>query len=471
MESVSIPETPAGRQALVWLDCFERGELDLLRRFAAERLSGAALAVLGAEAQARWQCDLYRDTSGLVPAQVERSSETELSLLVRARVTGEWLRLNLAVEREPPHVIERFGVFFLAPWEPPFGPAVADAELVAELRLLAERLADLDCFSGAVLLAHGDDVRLECAHGLARREDSVPNRPDTRFNIGSINKMFTAVAVAQLAQGGQLDFGDTLRRHLPDYPRSVSERITIHQLLTHTSGLDGFFSERLKAGHAAVAAVSDYLPMFADEPLLFEPGTQVSYSNAGYAVLGALIEQVSGQDYYEYVREHIYEPAGMRDTDSSDLDSDEPGLARGYTRQDADGRPTRLQSNLDNWVLPPRGGPFGCGFSTVGDLHRFGRALLRHELLSPRLTELVLSGKVQMGPNRSYGYGFQGSCFAGLRSIGHGGGTPGANARLVLYPELSDTLVVLSNTDPPIADRIVDHERRLRCAQRAAGCP
>lgn len=340
MESISIPDTPAGRQARAWLACFERGELDPLRRFAAERLGAAALAVLSAEAQARWQCDLYRDTSGLVPAHVERSSETELSLLVRARVTGELLRVGFAVGGEAPHLIERFGVFFLAPWEPPYGPAVSRAELVAELRDLVERLADIGCFAGAVLLAHGDDLRLDC--------------------------------------------------------------------------------------------------------------------------------------------EHIYEPAGMGDTDSPQLDSDEPRLARGYTWQGADGQPTQLQSNLDNWVLPPRGGPFGCGFSTVGDLHRFGRALLRHELLSPRLTELVLSGKVQMGPNQSYGYGFQESCFAGLRSIGHGGGAPGANARFVLYPELGDTLVVLSKHRSP--DRRSDRRprttpalrpaggRRLTAATSAAGC-
>ena len=472
MEAISVPDTPAGRRASEWLECFGCGEFDPLREFAAQRSRPSALAERSAERQATWQSALHRTTGGLVPTQVEHSTETDLALLVRARLTGEWLRVSLAVDGDSPHLIEGFAVWFLAPWEPPFGPALSEPELVQEFGAFVERLAEGGCFSGAVLLAHGDERRLECAHGMARREDGIPNRPDTRFNLASLNKMFTGVAVAQLAQDGRLGFGETIGQHLPDYPEAVAQKITVHQLLTHTSGLNGFFSDELKASHATVKEVSDYLPLFADEPLLFEPGTRVAYSNAGYGVLGALIETVSGQRYHDYVREHIFTPAGMADTDSYELTSDDPTLAIGYTRGNPDagsGPENGLQSNIGNWALPPRGGPFGCGFSTIGDLHRFGQALLGHHLLSPKLTGLVLSPKVQMDPQRSYGYGFEERRVAGLRSIGHGGGAPGANARLSLYPELGDTLVVLSNFDPPIADRIADHERRLRCAQRAAG--
>jgi CubicO group peptidase (beta-lactamase class C family) len=190
--------------------------------------------------------------------------------------------------------------------------------------------------------------------------------------------------------------------------------------------------------------VEDYLPLFVDQPLLFEPGTQWSYSNSGFMVLGLIIERVSGQSYFDYVREHIYEPAGMQHTDAYELDSVVPNHAVGYTLQGS--RDGELRNNLFLHVV--KGGPAGGGYSTVEDLLRFGNALLGHKLLSSEMTRHVLEGKVETdGPNRTYAYGFRNLLENGQRVIGHAGGFPGINSYLDMYPDLGYTVAVMSNRD------------------------
>ena len=137
-----------------------------------------------------------------------------------------------------------------------------------------------------------------------------------------MNKMFTSVAIAQLVAQGKMAYTDTLAKLVPDYPnQDVAKRITIHQLLTHSSGLGDYFTDVYqRTAKNTLRAVRDYFPLFVDKPLLFEPGTRFSYSNAGFMVLGAVVEKLSGQDYFTYVREHVYAPAGMKDTDAYEMD-------------------------------------------------------------------------------------------------------------------------------------------------------
>lgn len=386
--------------------------------------------------------------------------------MARAQLTGEWLRVAVVVASEPPHLIERLDVSFVPPFQVPASESAASqAEIVDELGDLVDRLAEAKCFSGAVLLADGEEVRLERAWGFANEASRLPNRPQTRFNVDSIGEMFTAVAIAQLADSGLLDFDDLVAEHLPDLPPALAERITIHQLLTHTSGLGHFQNDRFRDRRETLRSVSDFVALFADEPLVFEPGERYGYSTAGYVVLGAIVERVSGEEYFDYVREQIYRPAGMCESDYHQYD--DADVAIGYTQHALDGPlapGAPLRPNLE--FLPPTGGPAGGGFSTVGDLHRFARALLAHELVSKELTDLMLAGKVQWSALASYGYGFEEHRFGG--SVGHGGGGPGASTDFAIYPELGYTVVVLSNYDPPHARRVADFARRLIAAEGQA---
>jgi CubicO group peptidase (beta-lactamase class C family) len=260
-----------------------------------------------------------------------------------------------------------------------------------------------------------------------------------------MNKMFTAVAIAQLAEQGRLAYADPIAKFLGGdwIALDAAQRITIEHLLTHSSGLGSYFTDQfLAASRERFRVIDDYKPLVRGERPAFEPGSEWSYSNTGYLLLGAIIEKVTGGSYYDYVREHICSPAGMNDTDCYDMDKVVPNLAIGYTREPgASGQP-EWTTNAFKHVI--RGGPAGGGFSTVRDLHRFDRALRTGKLVSAKTTELMWSPK-PASPQYGYGFGLEGA--PGARIVGHSGGFPGISAKLNMYLDSGYTLAVLSNYD------------------------
>lgn len=345
--------------------------------------------------------------------------------------------------------------------------ALSTGEL-ARFAAYVDELATADAFSGVILVAADGLPVLERAWGLASRAYSVPNHIDTRFNLGSMNKMFTAVAIAQLAEAGRISFESPIGEYLPDYPGDAARQVMVHHLLTHTSGLGSYWNERFEATRIKLRAVNDFLPLFVGEPLLFEPGERFEYSNSGFIVLGAIIEAVAGQDYFSYVHDHIYTPAGMRDTDAYETDADVPNLATGYTRTTTNGpspsgppREGPRRSNIHMHSV--KGGPAGGGFSTVGDLLRFSDAMRSYRLLSPETTQALLQGRVEMKgrPGARYGYGFTVREQGGGRVVGHGGGGPGIASCLDIYLDRPFTAVVMSNYDPPDMNPVIERLRKL----------
>jgi CubicO group peptidase (beta-lactamase class C family) len=327
-----------------------------------------------------------------------------------------------------------------------------------------EKLTAADVFSGAVLVTKDGMPVFAKAYGLANQQAKVPNRLDTKFDLASMNKMFTGIAVAQLAAQGKLSFDDNIGKYLPDYPnKKVAREVTIHQLLTHTSGMGDYFNARFEQAKANLRSVKDYFPLFVNDRLSFEPGEKYHYSNAGYVVLGRIIEQLSGQSYFDYVREHIFKLAGMRDTDSYEMDRDTSNRAIGYTNTEPNGRLESISGRDNASMLPVKGGPAGGGFSTARDLVKFADALGTRKLLSPKFTELVLTGKVERDEEGGgkYAYGFAEDRVNGKRIIGYAGGYPGANGAFSIYPDLGYTVVVLSNYDPPSAQRVAYQLREM----------
>ena len=238
---------------------------------------------------------------------------------------------------------------------------------------------------------------------------------------------------------------DKIIQHVPDYPnQEIAKKVSIHHLLTHTSGLGQYWTDEFNnASKDRFKKVADYIPLFAAQPLLFEPGSQYSYSNAGFMVLGLIIERASGSDYFDYVMQHIYEPAGMINTDAYETDHIIPDCAVGYTTYGAE--PGTVKNNLFMHVV--KGGPAGGGYSTVEDLLNFSNALLGHRLLTLEFTELLLTGKVDVDMNSRYAYGFRERFENGHRIVGHGGGFPGISSRLNMYTDLGYTVAIMSNTD------------------------
>jgi CubicO group peptidase (beta-lactamase class C family) len=319
---------------------------------------------------------------------------------------------------------------------------------VQEFAAHLEALASADEFSGVVLVDQRGKHLLEEAHGLADRDLGIPIQLDTKFNLGSMNKMFTAVAILQLVEQGKLSVDDYIIDVLPDYPnQKVAAAVTIDQLLNHTAGMgDCFTGDFFTTPAGQLKTVAGYLPLFVDKPLQFEPGSQYAYSNDGYIVLGLIIEQITGQSYFDYVRDQVYLPAGMVNTDAYELDAPVPGMALGYTTQDAEGNQTG-ELAVNTPLMPVKGTPAGGGYSTAGDLLAFKEALLGDKLLSPEYTKELLGGKVAIRANVEYAYGFMDKLIAGQRIVGHGGNAPGVCDLMDIYLDSGYTIIVLSNTD------------------------
>jgi CubicO group peptidase (beta-lactamase class C family) len=184
-----------------------------------------------------------------------------------------------------------------------------------------------------------------------------------------------------------------------------------------------------------------------NKPLQFEPGKGWAYSNAGMIVAGLIVEKVSGQNYFDYVREHIYKPAGMKDSDSYEKTNPQPNQSKGYMKEDG-----KWMSNYNS--LPLMGSSAGGGDSTAPDLLRFDLALRSHKLLSADLTNLVITGKAEVVPGEKYAYGFDERFVEGKRVVGHGGGAPGMNCDLRMYWDSGYTVIVMSNFSPPVAQQI-----------------
>jgi CubicO group peptidase (beta-lactamase class C family) len=324
---------------------------------------------------------------------------------------------------------------------------MSEADALAALSARAEKLADANEFSGAVLVARHGKVLLADAWGPADRQAGTPNTPDTRFRIGSMNKMFTAVATLQLVEAGKLALDDPIGKHLPDYPnRDVASKVTVRHLLTHTGGTGDIFGPEFEQNRLKLREHGDYLKLYGRRGLTHEPGARFEYSNYGFVLLSALIERVSGLSYYDYVRDNVFRRVGMTATDSLPESDRVSKRAVGYMRPypGADWEP-----NTD--TLPWRGTAAGGGYATVGDLMRFAQALESGKLISKAtLAEATRPREQQYG----YGFGMLGE--GPLRSYGHGGGAPGMNGELRVFPKLGYVVVSLSNLDPPAASRLVE---------------
>ncbi len=267
-----------------------------------------------------------------------------------------------------------------------------------------------------------------------------------------MNKMFTATAIVQLAERGKLSFTDPISRYVDEswLPREYADKITVHHLLTHTSGLGSYFTEAfMNANRTLYRDIDDFKPLVRDDKPEFAPGERWRYSNNGMLLLGVVIESVTGESYFEYVRKNIYEVAGMKSSGSFEMDQPVENLAIGYVPDPESDY--RWRNNL--FLHSIKGGPAGGGYSTVRDLHKFALAMLDEKLVS--MESLDEMWKSQGSDH--YGYGFMITGEAGCRIVGHSGGADGINGNLDIFVDRGYIVAVLSNVDhgaSPLADRI-----------------
>jgi len=274
----------------------------------------------------------------------------------------------------------------------------------------------------------------------------VLNKIDTKFNIGSLNKFFTGVAVLQLVEKDLLKLDDPLSKYLSGFPQDIADKITIRYLLQHKAGWGAYWENAYYLAHwPELRTLDDYMAFIKDIPVDFEPGTRQQYSNTGYEVLGMVIEKVTGKSYYDYVRENVYKSAGMTGTDTYEKDGLVENLAIGYTNHAPPGGKPGEGFQRENSLLPPaKGTAAGGGYSTAGDLLKFINAFRNFKLLSPRYTAMVNQDfeDVKHVPGRLKG------------GIGVAGGGQGINAVLEIEYGPGDIVIVLSNYDPPTASKL-----------------
>ncbi|WP_144512535.1 serine hydrolase [Bacillus sp. FJAT-22090] len=263
-------------------------------------------------------------------------------------------------------------------------------------------------FSGTVFAKQGANELAECSFGFANRADQIKNEPGTRYGIASGCKIFTAVAICKLVEEGKLSFHTKLRECLDISFPEFDENITIHHLLTHTSGIPDYFDEEvmddfeelwIKKPMYHMRCLEDFLPFFQHARMKFTPGEKFQYNNAGFIVLGLIVEKVSGSIFTDYVQKHIFDKAGMKESGYFALDSLPGKTAIGYIDYGDGSWKTNMYS------LPVKGGSDGGAFVTAKDMGRFWQALMTNELLSDTLTKELLTPHIHEEGDDFYGYG------------------------------------------------------------------
>lgn len=354
--------------------------------------------------------------------------------IVRNKLTSDVEVVEVKVAPQAPHHILSIQGRFAAA-----SVAVTEEERLQDIGAYLKRMGDADVFSGAVVIAREGKPVFARAYGYADREKKIPNTADTPFLLGSINKLFTGLAIGQLVEQGTLSYEDSLAKFLPDYPDPQSaKKIKIKHLLSHTSGLGGdIFGPAFEHSIDKLTNVQAYIEVAERQPLQFEPGTKYAYNSLGFVLLGRVLEIATGQDYYEFMQKHVFAPAGATSASFPLLPRDGVAVVPMAYPYD-DGWKNQLGT------LFRRGSPAGSGIVSALDLLRLSNAMHAGRIVKPETLRLHSSPKPELGAT-NYGYGFGGFSRYSRPFVGHNGLAPG---QCTEFGELRDTpytIVVLSN--------------------------
>ncbi len=416
-------------QALVsW---FEKNESESLKSFgpAAELVQDLGL-----------HCDLL---GGFNEFRVKESALDRAVGLAKSQLTGIWHRLAV--------ILDASGKISRGSLRPTFSPedtmpdSLDEAAVFREMNELVAKLTEWDLFSGIAVIAKGSEIVATAKGGYPDQKKRNTFTPDTAFTLGSMSKLFTSVAIGQLVDQGKLSYSDKVGRFFPAYGnQTVREKVTIAMLLSHQGGLGDFLEKRtpqmMKVG---VNSAMEFVPLFENDPLDSAPGERFSYSNAGLALAGAIVEKVSGITYPQYVQQNILRAASMKNSDPNHRMHIGANLVVPYTMS----RGMKIEAERDI------GSPAGGGISTARDLVNFAVAFRNGKLVKEQTYQAITSPR-STTPMGSYGYAIQLDRWGKRRIVGHGGGFPGVSTELYMIEDTPYTLVILSNYDPGAAERV-----------------
>lgn len=444
LAAAQAPDPQAKARVDAFLGALASGNAERYEAMAQENFSRELLA-RRSPADRRQMAERIRSDFGQLTLKSVTTQDGETFVLAISGSTGLEGAVEMTLETSAERRIAQLGVKVGGPPDnaadalppPPINAAMSGPDLSRELDAYLAKLSDAGSFSGVVLVARDGTSVFEKAYGLADREKRVANTPATRFNLGSINKIFTKTAIGQLMAQGKVSLTDTVGKLLPDYPNAPARAATVDQLLTHRAGIADFFGPAFNdAPKSRFQSNADYYRFVAPQPLLFEPGTKRQYCNGCYIVLGAIVERVSGVRYEDYIADHVFKPAGMKGAGFFHSDKLPAEVAQGYTRRGPGGNGELRPNTAMHGVA---GSGAGGAYASAADLLAFDNALREQRLLDPKTTAWVLE---EDKPTT-------GRSAAGL---GIAGGAPGVNA--VLESEGRWTVVVVGNLDPPAAERL-----------------
>jgi CubicO group peptidase (beta-lactamase class C family) len=440
--SPELPATTAGKVLAGYLEAVNSGDKQKLEAFIKAHRPDRPDAL-------DRMLDLRWNTGGFDLYSIESSQPLNVQAVLREREGNErYNRMSVSVNDGNPAVIINISLVVIPrPAGAPVPERLTQRAAVAAWTAEIDNAAAAGKFSGVWLWAKNGKAITSGATGKADREAGIDNTLNTRFRIGSMNKMFTAVATLQLVERGKLSLEDTIGRILPDYPNTnVASRVKVRHLLSHTGGTGDIFGPEFEAHRLELKTLQDYLKLYGQRDLQFEPGTKWEYSNYGFLLLGVLIEKISGKSYYDFVAENIYKVAGMTHSGSEPENVPVAHRSKGYLRD-------QVEMISNEPTLPWRGTSAGGGYTTAADLMAFAGALMSNKLLKGETLAEATRPQFATG---DYGFGFQLGRPDEARTYGHGGGAPGMNAILRVYPESGQSVIVLCNLDSPSASRMGD---------------
>lgn len=316
---------------------------------------------------------------------------------------------------------------------------------ITQISNYLEKLSEDELFSLSIAISKNDKIIFQKGYGYANREHQIPNQPNTKFNIASIGKMFTAVAILQLKEKNKISLHQPIGKYLPEFPNpKIRDSVTIHQLLTHTSGLPLWFNQEFAMNPKfAYLELKDYLPLYKEVEVDSKKVGESSYSNVGFILLGYIVEAASDMSFKKYLQEHIFKPSGMTETGLWNLTEIIPNAAVGYVRP-----ATKEGYWATNFHKNMNSNPAGGTFSTVLDLTKFYQALRKNQLLSPATIALMFEPKT-LTPSGDYGYGYGIGTFVrnDKKVKGHLGGFFGIRGELMWFQEAGYTVAILANSD------------------------
>jgi CubicO group peptidase (beta-lactamase class C family) len=289
-------------------------------------------------------------------------------------------------------------------------------------------------FMGTVLVARGDEILLDKGYGFANLELDVPDTPPTKFRLGSVTKQFTSAAIMLLQERGKINVNDLVKKYMPDAP-AAWDKITIFNILTHTSGIPNYTNfPEYPALQAIPTTPQKLVARFIDKPLDFQPGEKYSYSNSGYIVLGYLVEKLSGETYEKFLQENIFAPLGMNDSGYDSNTALIPHRAEGYAPNPAGGI---LNADYTDMTVPFSAGAL---YSTTEDMLRWEKGLFGGKVLKPDSLVMMTTPF-----KNNYAFGLEVRTVNGHKVINHSGGIQGFNTMVSYYPDDKLEVIVLSN--------------------------